>query len=307
MWNGKPRPILEEVVVEDNFGERTVTVAGYLLSQLRPSIDWIGLTARVQNVAVEERTFFDLESDPGFRKYISGEVWLFDDVDRAHLINIDRTSFNREAPDYRAVARIMQREITRFKAECVQAPQRAKVAVKRRLDEQVALVAAAERLALALDAALAESAARRGLPSSNNGRMRPRKPRGLLEDLQTLGAVVAVRQLDRGRQSPYLLRIADDGHRVLVEIADHLLHPHIQLAGVSYGIRIFEARPNDPPLIVRNRPREIVFNLAHKVFAGQVRQSAVEMVMALEFSYLIATTRTDEDLYDRVLSLLEVS
>jgi len=71
-WNGTPRPILKDVVVEDGEDARTVRVAGYLLSQVRPSVEWSGLTARVQNVAVEERTFFDLESDPGFRKYISG-------------------------------------------------------------------------------------------------------------------------------------------------------------------------------------------------------------------------------------------
>src|SRR5262245_43523216 len=154
-WNGAPRPILEEVVVDDGDKQRAVTVAGYLLSQVRPSVDWIGLTARVQNVAVEERTFFDVESDHGFRKYIAGEVWLLGDLDRTHLINIDRTSFNREAPDYRAVARLMQGEITRFKADCVQAPQRAKVAVKRRLDQHLALVAAAQRLGKALEALVA--------------------------------------------------------------------------------------------------------------------------------------------------------
>ena len=40
----------------------------------------------------------------------------------------------------------MQAEIVRFKAEAVQAPQRAKVAIKRRLDQQVALIEAATRL-----------------------------------------------------------------------------------------------------------------------------------------------------------------
>jgi hypothetical protein len=307
-WNGTPRPILEEVVVDDEAGQRTITVAGYLLSQVRPSIEWIGLTARVQNVAVEERTFFDLESDPGFRKYISGEMWLLGDLDRAHLINIDRASFHREAVDYIAVARLMQREITRFKAECVQGPQRAKVGVKRRLDQQVALVAAAERLAAAVGAALGDDrVGRRGLPSSNNGRMRSPKPRDLLEDLQGLGAVVAVQQLDGRGQRPYVLRVAGDGRRVLVEVADELLHPRVELAGASYGLRIFEARPHDPPIIVRNLPREVVFNLAHEVFAGHVRQGAMEMVMALEFSYLITASRSGEDLYNTVLSLLASS
>ena len=98
-WNGTPRPIVKDVVVEDATGSRVIRVAGYLLSQVRPSADWSGLTVRVQNVAVEERSFFDLESDPGFRKYITGEVWLLGEVDRARLINIDRASFNRESID----------------------------------------------------------------------------------------------------------------------------------------------------------------------------------------------------------------
>lgn len=303
-WNGAPRPILEEVVVDDGTNQRTVTVAGYLISQLRPSVEWMGLTARVQNVAVEERTFFDLESDPGFRKYISGEIWLMGDLDRGRLINIDRTTFNREAPDYRAVVRLMQREITRFKAECVQGPQRAKVAVKRRLDQQVALARAAERLAKALDAALGEPARRRGLPSSNNGRIRAPRPRGLLEDLQELGAVVAVQHHHDTRPRPYILRVADDGRRVLVEVTGRLVDPRVELAGAWYALRIVEARPSDPPLVIRNRPRELVFNLAHEVFGGRLRQSAVEMVMALEVSYLIAPRRSDEDLYNSVLVLL---
>src|SRR4051794_17579959 len=50
-WNGRPCPILSEVEV-DSDSSRRILVAGYLLSQVRPSADWAGLTARVQNVAV---------------------------------------------------------------------------------------------------------------------------------------------------------------------------------------------------------------------------------------------------------------
>lgn len=304
-WNGTPRPIFKDVVVDDGGEERTVRIAGYLLSQVRPSVEWSGLTARVQNVAIEERTFFDLESDPGFRKYISGEVWLLGDIDRARLINIDRTSFNRESPDYRALARVMQSELVRFKAECVQAPQRAKVAIKRRLDQQVGLLQAAEKLANALSITLEEGGSgQTRLPSSNNGSIRTKRARGLIDDLQELGAVVAVEQLDGTHKQPYVLRVAEDGRRVLVEVADELVHPKVTLGGASYALRIVEARVVDPPVIVRNRPPEIVFNLAHDVFRGQVRQAAIEMVMALEFAYLIADSRSDDDLYDRVLSLL---
>jgi hypothetical protein len=304
-WNGAPRAILQDVAVDDGSRTRTVTIAGYLLSQVRPSVDWSGITARVQNVAVEERTFFDLDSDPGFRKYISGEVWILGDVDRARLINIDRASFNRESLDYRGVARVMQTEIARFKTECVQAPQRAKVAIKRRLDQQVALRAAAEKMANALEVALDESGPSVGIPSSNNGILRARKLRGLVEDLQDLGAVVAIRD-PKGQKArhPYVLRVAEDGRRIVVEVGGELVQPGVELAGARYALHMLEARPEDPPVIVKNRPRQVVFNLAHSVFCGEVRQAAVEMVMALEFGYLPGSSDSEADLYNRVLALL---
>jgi hypothetical protein len=306
-WNGNPRPILKDVIADDGSSQRVIRIAGYLLSQVRPSIDWSGLTARVQNVAVEERSFFDLETDPGFRKYITGEVWLLGEVDRARLINIDRASFNRESSDYRAVARAMQTELARFKAECVQAPQRAKVAIKRRLDQQVAVVEAARKLSAAVSADAPEApepTSRIAFPSSNNGRIRAKRSRGLLEDLQELGAVVVLEPNDDARRHPYRLRIAGDGRRVLVEVQDSLIHPKVAITGASYALRLVEGHASDPPMIVKNRPKEVVFNLTHEVFRGQVRLSALEMVMALEFAYLLGTSGSDEDLYDRVLALL---
>ena len=265
-WNGMPRPILKDVVVDDEAGSRVIRIAGYLLSQVRPSIEWSGLTARVQNVAVEERSFFDLESDPGFRKYIAGEVWLVGEADRARLINIDRASFNRESGDYRAIARAMQAEIVKFKAERVQAPQRAKVAIKRRLDQQVGLIDAARNLSASVTATSDTPGVRTAFPSSNNGRIRTQRARGLLDDLQELGAVVAVEPADPSRKHPYRLRTAGDGRRVLVEVNDKIVKPKVAFAGVPYSLRLVEGRPSDPPMIVKNRPRELVFNLAHEVF-----------------------------------------
>lgn len=305
-WNGTPRSIRRELIVEDSEGERTIMIAGYLLSQARPSADWSGVTARVQNVAVEERTFFDLESDPGFRKYITGEIWLLGDVDRARLINIDRTSFNRESADYRAVARAMQVELTRFKAECVQAPQRAKVAIKRRLDQQVALQASVTRVGRALAETLEESALFfKGMPSSNNGRIRASRQRSLIDDLRALGAVVAIRDFP-GKGKPYELHVAKDGRRIVVEVADDLAQPRVILAGVSYAIRILDGRPIDPPILVRNRPREVTFNLTHDIFRGELRDGAADLVMALEAAYLISPTGPGDELYDRILRLLAV-
>jgi hypothetical protein len=105
-WTGPPMPILKTLRVAGDSPRRRVTVAGYLLNQRHATARWMGITARMQNVAVEEHTFFDVTSDPGFRKYISGEVWILGDVDRERLINIDRASFNRECRDYEVVQRL---------------------------------------------------------------------------------------------------------------------------------------------------------------------------------------------------------
>jgi hypothetical protein len=104
-WSGQPRLIHKTLRIPDE--NREFQVAAYFVAQTHVSPQWAGLTSRVQNVAVEERTFFDVESDPGFRKYLSGEVFLFGDIDRARLVNIDRASFNRECPDYRAAQRYL--------------------------------------------------------------------------------------------------------------------------------------------------------------------------------------------------------
>jgi hypothetical protein len=268
------------------------------VSQVRPAIDWAGLTARVQNVAVEEHTFFDLESDPGFRKYITGEVWLLGDLDRSRLVNIDRASFSRESEDYRVIARAMQTEISQFKTEFVQAPRRAKVAIKRRLDQQRALVHATSRLALAVND-LSDST----LPSSNNGAIRVTRSRGLLDDLRDLGAVTAVRTGSDPHSHPYRLKVASDGRRVLVEVDAVLAEPRVEIGKHHYAVKLVEGHESDPPIIIKQRPRQIVLNLGHAVFEGHLRHSAVEVVLSLELAYLLGGG-SDEALYDRVLTLM---
>jgi hypothetical protein len=301
-WDGVPKGILREVVVDDPSGRRTITVAGYLLSQTRPAPYWAGITARVQNVAVEERTFFGLDRDPGFRKYITGEVWLTGDVDRSRLVNIDRASFSRESPDYRAVERCMQTEIAQFKRKFVQAPRRAKVALKRRLDQQVGLLQATQRLA---DAAtrVADPDERGVNPfhTSNNGGIRRKRSRGLIEDLQDLGGIVAV--MDIASPHPYRLKVAADGQRVLVEVDSSVAQPQIKLCGHTYGLALVEGSGADPPVLLKRRPREIVLNLGHPCFSGHPKRSAVETVIALELAYLMGAHDAGH-LYDGVLMLL---
>ena len=166
-WTGKIHPVLKTLRVPEPGQSRQITVAGFLLSQSRAFTSWSGITARVQNVAVEERTFFDVTSDPGFRKYVTGEVCLLGDPTRERLINIDRASFNRECADYRATQRFMSSEIVSFKAKSVQQPQRRKVAVRRLVENH------REDLARITDVVAHvssdEGPSRRGIPSRATG------------------------------------------------------------------------------------------------------------------------------------------
>lgn len=143
-----PTPIQKTLRVIDSDASRDVRVVGYLLNQQHASPSWSGLTARVQNVAVEEQTFFDLTTDPGFRKYITGEVWIHGEVDNDRLINIDRSSFNRESADYQVLQRFLRRSIVEFKATNVQRPQRQKVAIRRRLEQHRSMTRALQQIAV---------------------------------------------------------------------------------------------------------------------------------------------------------------
>ena len=205
---------------------REITIAGFLLSQKRARAEWTGLTARVQNVAVEEHSFFDVTSDPGFRKYISGEVWLLGEIDRERLINIDRSSFNRECADYQVVQRVMARAIVEFKAQGVQRPQRQKVAVRRVLEDTSvpfkAIESVANRAAEGNDGRL---------PSSDGSRM-PKRRHGIRQALEALDTEIVI---DHNRVDlSYGLDLSDDGLRVRVTVSPIMLDPAIPVAGVSH-------------------------------------------------------------------------
>ena len=91
---------------------------------------------------------------------------------------------------------------------------------------------------------------------------------------------------------------------MLVKVCADLVDPRLAFSSTQYRLRLVEGRLREPPIIVKNRPREIVFNLAHPVFRGEIRPAVLEMVMALELAYLQDASGGDDELYDRVLALL---
>lgn len=303
-WNGPPVPLLKTLRVPGEGRRREITIAGFLLSQKRAQADWFGLTARVQNVAVEEHTFFDVTSDPGFRKYISGEVWLVGEVDRERLINIDRSSFNRECVDYQAVQRFMSRAIVEFKARNVQRPQRQKVEARRVLDEHIHALRAIEKVANRA-AEILNSAGVRGLPASEPERGSLRKRRNVIDVLNDAGAEVIV-EADRDRADrSYELDVSSDGRRVCATVGLGVTEPRVSIGGLDYRIEYAVADPKDPPLVIRNRPRQIVFNTTHPMHAGGSRRGKYEMSLALELAYLLDSSNAAA-VYEQMVLFLEV-
>jgi hypothetical protein len=299
-WNGPPVPLVKKLRVPGDGARREITLAGFLLSQKRAQADWSGLTARVQNVAVEEHSFFDVTADPGFRKYITGEVWLLGDIDRERLINIDRSSFNRECVDYKAVQRVMERAIVEFKSRSVQRPQRQKVAVRRDLEDHIRSLRAIEKVAnraveLAQDGAL---------PSSEAGRTLKRK-HSIRTRLEALETEVVLDEKRLETELSYELDLSPDGLRVRAIVGRGLLEPIVQVGAQRYRIEYAVGDADDPPVIIRNRPRRIIFNTGHPAHSSGDRARKYSVSLALELAYL----RHSGDaaaVYDGMVSFLEV-
>lgn len=303
-WSGPPTAILKTISVNDGDSRRKITVAGYLLNQKRAQANWAGLTTRVQNVAVEQHTFFDVTADPGFRKYITGEVWILGDVDRERLINIDRSSFNRESADYHAVQRFMSRAIVDFKSQSVQRPQRQKVTVRRALDDHVRALRAigtiTEQAALIL-----EEAGIKGLPSSEQGRGHLDNRTGIVEMLTEANADVTVDDTREADDLSYSIELSEDGRRIEATIGPGLAEPRVRVGTAEYRVTSACATAEDPPVLIRNRPREIIFNTAHAAHLTGDRQRKYQLSLALELAFLLE--RTDPGgVYQRMLSFLEV-
>jgi hypothetical protein len=239
-----------------------------------------------------------VSADPGFRKYISGEVWILGDVSRERLINIDRSSFNREAADYKAISRYMSDCVVEFKNTRIQRVQRAKVTVKKRLDEHVATLAAVRGVVRSLP--LRDG---RALPSSESRRRTRSNVGALMLDLGELGVDVCIDAGERPGRRPYELDATDDGRGVKVYLAEDLIDPTVQYGELSYAVQVLRAGPDAPPVVIRQRPRRIVVNLDHPSHGGNVA-AKVQASVALEFAYLFGADLGAEGVYDQMVEIL---
>jgi hypothetical protein len=299
-WAGRIQPLHRKLRIIKPGERRELVVAGFLINQRRANPTWSGLTARVQNVAVEEHTFFGVETDPGFRKYITGEVFLLGEVDVDHLININRTSFNRESRDYQTTQRFVGEEIEYFKRHQVALGQRRKVEVRRVLEDYRLMVEELERLARWVDHVMQLVGSSDGLPSSKNGSLNRVPLDGIKERVSTLGARMVIDD-ETTPSGGYRIERPADADRLTVRIADRLATPSTEVGRKRYVLSLRRGKPNGPAVIVKNRPREIVFNTGHPAVGKECTGHRASQVLALELSYLIAEAGDADRLYELML------
>ena len=301
-WSGRVHPVRKTLRVVRPGERREVVVAGFFVSQQRAVPSWSGLTARVQNVAVEERTFFDVTSDPGFRKYITGEVFLLGDVDADRLININRTSFNRESRDYVLVQRYVAAEIESFKRAQVSQPQRQKVGVRRTVEDYRNMLGAIAAITRGIDE-MVSATGDRGLPSSRNGSLARSPQTGIVETLAAAGVRVSVSG-DGLPTAGYRIDRPEGSDDLTVTLRRDLVEPVLEIGGIPYRLIMRHGSASSPPVIIKNRPREIVLNVGHPAVGEGFASTRAALALALEVSFLLPGGNDAERLYDRLLGFL---
>jgi hypothetical protein len=302
VWSGQLRPIYKKLKVVREGESREVIAAGFFGNQRRATPSWSGLTARVQNVAVEEQTFFDVEADPGFRKYITGEIFLLGDVDTDRLININRTSFNRESRDYAVVRRFVASELEQFKRRQVADSQRQKVVLRRSVERYRSLLKSVQDVISSASEILGQDQ-RKGLPSSKNGSLSAAPEVDPVKHLRSLGASVVVRTT-KIPSSGYRIEMPEDREKLRLYLSPEIAKPCLSVGGVQYKVSFRRGTASGPPVIVKNRPREIVFNTGHPAVGDQYSGNKAAMALALELAYVLPRNGDADGLYDQVLGFL---
>jgi Histidine kinase-, DNA gyrase B-, and HSP90-like ATPase len=299
-WSGPVQPILKTLRAVKSGERREIVVAGFMLNQRKASPEWSGLTARVQNVAVEEQTFFGVEADPGFRKYIAGEIFLMGEIDTDRLININRTSFNREARDYEIVQRFLAAELESFKKQRISQPQRSKVNLRRVLEAYRSALHGIGRVAGYAEGVMKESGLR-ALPSSKNGSLSYAEEVKLPDLLPD--EVVELRVGEEGLRGDYEIVQPEGSESFAVTVSPGLASPTVKILDNEYGLAFRRGRASGPPVIVKNRPREIVFNLGHPA-VGEFHDGKAALALASELAFVLPREEDASSFQNRLFEFL---
>ena len=89
-----------------------------------------------------------------------------------------------------------------------------------------------------------------------------------------------------------------------MELSSDSLSPVVTVRDAQYAVSFADAKPTDPPVLIKNRPREIIFNRAHPANCGTRGARKWHLSLGLELAYLLADDRDAEDLYDRMLAFV---
>ncbi len=276
-WIGDPHAIRISVPADDGV---PIILVGYLLALPRANGDWAGVTARVQNVAVTTGGFFGLESDPGFLRYVTGEVHVIGGFNKRDLVRIDRASFNETTPAYKGIRQAMQDEIYRFKIAVPQRFQRRKTLAR-------SLCKQAEQISMemaALEATLTDlpllKRGPRGLKSSGVRGWRDADDTSPLAGLRNMGLCVAVTDTAEEDTGCELM----SGGRDEVVLPSTVAFPSVTCLGSRYNVCLVSLGSEVPPITVINSPRRILLNTDHKVLTGKGLPDAARMLIALEIA-----------------------
>jgi len=186
-----------------------------------------------------------------------------------------------------------------FKTSRVQAPQRAKVPVRRALQEHLEVLAAVE--AIVSHAHKMNDGTE--LPVSGPNKT-VRGPALSLADILTEAGARVIRQDEVSRKG-YEIRTGQADSKIEVLLEPDLLDPRFTVDGKSYSIQIVRGNAASPPIVLKERRSRVIINAGHPSFATGLTRSRVAGCVALEMASLINTPSGSADsLYELVQSLL---
>ena len=102
----------------------------------------------------------------------------------------------------------------------------------------------------------------------------------------------------------YGLDLSDDGLRVRATIGSGLVDPTVQVGDAEYRVEYADAGADDAPVVIRNRPRLIIFNTKHRAHAQGDRARKYSVSLALELAFLNDSSDATA-LYDQMIDFLE--
>ncbi len=158
----------------------------------------------------------------------------------------------------------------------------------------------------AIEKVATQAAARtptKGLPASEPGRsLLPLCT--IVDDLEHIDVEVVLDPERDPRDHSYELDLSADGRKVRAKIGNGLVTPTIAVGETTYNVQYAAARPIDPPVVIRNRPRRIIFNTAHPAHHVADRATKFDMSLALELAYLLDRSSAAA-VYETMLEFLE--